>query len=472
MPNKWVEFVKKWSAENNMNYMCAMTTKECKEAYLKEHPKPEKKVRAKKAKAEVAPPAPPAPDRSKVQMELVEMGQKAKDVAEKRANIQMELSEIGKKAKLKEAQKEAQKFLATKGMANKAKQMAVEKEQMAVEKEQMKAVPAPANGAEKSKSELIAELRGILSNRELEKPIDEIGKAKMKNTITSLAEKQGFRFSGGVFKDAGMWGQNDPPEMIENALTVLEKGKNEPRHSVFLTGLLDYVKRKIDKWKENEMANAEKETAKEMAKAERDKAKAERDKAKAEKYKANEKSDVARFQEAEANPALKVLTNTDLLKMIGSFTKGMKKPYTAVKGIRGKLRDDLLDFFRPIFQTPEYKIRYKGDPPPTDDVNDGEIDFLNAGGKFKWKDILNMVKLITLQTNKYTQKDFGYENRYTIGNMMIMLFHNKGVGDVLKVDKRSPTGLWKDTERVEIPIPMKIKDSKFRYDSFVLDPNA
>ena len=40
MPNKWVQFVKKWSAENNMNYMCAMTTKECKEAYLKEHPKP------------------------------------------------------------------------------------------------------------------------------------------------------------------------------------------------------------------------------------------------------------------------------------------------------------------------------------------------------------------------------------------------------------------------------------------------
>jgi hypothetical protein len=43
MANRWVEFVRKWAKDNNMNYMCAMTTKECKDAYLKAHPKPEKK---------------------------------------------------------------------------------------------------------------------------------------------------------------------------------------------------------------------------------------------------------------------------------------------------------------------------------------------------------------------------------------------------------------------------------------------
>jgi hypothetical protein len=41
MANKWVEFVKKWAKDNNMNYMCAMTTPECKSAYLKAHPKPQ-----------------------------------------------------------------------------------------------------------------------------------------------------------------------------------------------------------------------------------------------------------------------------------------------------------------------------------------------------------------------------------------------------------------------------------------------
>jgi hypothetical protein len=40
MANRWVEFVRKWAKDNNMNYMCAMTTKECKDAYLKAYPKP------------------------------------------------------------------------------------------------------------------------------------------------------------------------------------------------------------------------------------------------------------------------------------------------------------------------------------------------------------------------------------------------------------------------------------------------
>jgi hypothetical protein len=46
MANRWVEFVRKWAKDNNMNYMCAMTTKECKDAYLKEYPKAEKKGKA------------------------------------------------------------------------------------------------------------------------------------------------------------------------------------------------------------------------------------------------------------------------------------------------------------------------------------------------------------------------------------------------------------------------------------------
>lgn len=294
MPNKWVEFVKKWSAENNMNYMCAMTTKECKEAYLKAHPKEPKK--AKKVK-EVAP-APPAPDRTAVQMELVEMGKKAKDVAEKRANIQMELSEIGKKAKLKEAQKEAQKYLATKGMANKAKQMAVEKEQVREE--------AKEKVIASKKSALIAELRKMIEGKKLY----DIGQAKTKDAIQSLSKKQGFGFSGGVYKSFGGRGAMlSPSEMIENALTVLERGGDEPRHSAFLTELVDFVKSSLDELKAKETAKAGKDTAK----AEKAKTKAEKEKAKADALA------LARFQEAETNPALKVLTNADLMKLIGSF---------------------------------------------------------------------------------------------------------------------------------------------------------
>ena len=40
MANRWVEFVRKWAKDHKMNYMCAMTTKECKDAYLKAYPKP------------------------------------------------------------------------------------------------------------------------------------------------------------------------------------------------------------------------------------------------------------------------------------------------------------------------------------------------------------------------------------------------------------------------------------------------
>ena len=38
MANKWILFVKKWSAKNNMSYGCAISKPECKAAYKKEYP--------------------------------------------------------------------------------------------------------------------------------------------------------------------------------------------------------------------------------------------------------------------------------------------------------------------------------------------------------------------------------------------------------------------------------------------------
>lgn len=58
MANRWVEFVRKWAKDNNMNYMCAMTTKECKDAYLKAHPKPEKKGKTESKLSKEDVPAP------------------------------------------------------------------------------------------------------------------------------------------------------------------------------------------------------------------------------------------------------------------------------------------------------------------------------------------------------------------------------------------------------------------------------
>lgn len=318
MPNKWVEFVKKWSADNNMNYMCAMTTKECKDAYLKEHPKEPKKARAKKAEAVVAPSAPSAPDRTAVQKELVDMGKKAMEVADKRANIQMELSEMGKKAKLKEAQKEAQDYL-----------------------------------------------------------------------VSKVPKK------------------------------VIIRKKKTPKADAPNT-------------------------------------------------------DVARFQEAEANPALKVLTNSDLLKMIGSFTKGMKpsakvmiEKASAMKGVRGKLRDALIGFFTKIYSNPTYL----GD--------EDEVDF--GSGKLKLDDIMAMIYAITLQTSKYSQKDLGntiielypkYKKKYSLDHLMGLAsrMFNKGMV-VIDIDQIDKNGRHYDVKE-KIDTPSTIKDSKYKYDSFRADPNA
>jgi hypothetical protein len=51
MPNKWITFVKEWSAENNMSYACAITDSTMKAAYYKAHPKTTKISLKKQKKA-------------------------------------------------------------------------------------------------------------------------------------------------------------------------------------------------------------------------------------------------------------------------------------------------------------------------------------------------------------------------------------------------------------------------------------
>jgi hypothetical protein len=44
MVNKWIEFVRKWSKDNDMTYMCAVTTPRCREDYYKENPNVKRKI--------------------------------------------------------------------------------------------------------------------------------------------------------------------------------------------------------------------------------------------------------------------------------------------------------------------------------------------------------------------------------------------------------------------------------------------
>lgn len=50
MPNKWITFVKAWSAKNNTSYGCAISKPECKAEYQQLNPKPAPKP--KKVKQE------------------------------------------------------------------------------------------------------------------------------------------------------------------------------------------------------------------------------------------------------------------------------------------------------------------------------------------------------------------------------------------------------------------------------------
>jgi hypothetical protein len=351
MPNKWVEFVKKWSAENNMNYMCAMTTKECKEAYLKEYPKEPKKTKSVKSKYGL----------------------------NKSDDVDVVLSDI---ANMKFGDK-------------------------------------------------------VLNDVDTENKIKEIAK-KHKIDISKFID-----------------GKGELDIFVEDVLEGVRYGKSK-KVSDFFDDFYDIIVDVKKKAEQMEMAEEDVPAPAPPAK-----------KVIIRKKKAKEvapNTALSRFQEAETNPALKVLTNADLLKLIGSFTKGMDKPYTAVKGVRGKLRDSLLAFFTPIFQNSDYKTRWYGrKQEPTDDLNDGDIEFQGIGS-FEWKDIVDMVKKITLQTGRYSQKDIGGD---AVRGLVYRLFK----GGNLKVEKYHPSGLARDREMVEIPIPA-FKDSKYKYDDFRADPNA
>ncbi len=39
MPNAWVEHIKKYAKDNNLSYVCALSTPECKNTYVKSTPK-------------------------------------------------------------------------------------------------------------------------------------------------------------------------------------------------------------------------------------------------------------------------------------------------------------------------------------------------------------------------------------------------------------------------------------------------
>jgi len=63
MPNRWIEFVKKWSSDNNVSYGCALTKPEMKEAYHKANPK---KVKMPKRVAKLEESKPPTDVKSKM----------------------------------------------------------------------------------------------------------------------------------------------------------------------------------------------------------------------------------------------------------------------------------------------------------------------------------------------------------------------------------------------------------------------
>ena len=99
MPNRWIEFVKKWASEHNTSYGCALTKPEMKEAYHKENPK---KVTMPKRVAKLQESKPPADVKSKMtfpNLKIVTQPQEEQD------NIQFEIEEIDKKAKRGRPQK-------------------------------------------------------------------------------------------------------------------------------------------------------------------------------------------------------------------------------------------------------------------------------------------------------------------------------------------------------------------------------
>ena len=44
MPNAWVEHIKKYAKDNILSYVCALSTPECKNTYVKSTPKQKTKI--------------------------------------------------------------------------------------------------------------------------------------------------------------------------------------------------------------------------------------------------------------------------------------------------------------------------------------------------------------------------------------------------------------------------------------------
>jgi len=104
MPNRWIEFVKKWASEHNTSYGCALTKPEMKEAYHKENPK---KVKMPKRVAKLQESKPPADVKSKMTFPNLKIV--TQPVEQEQENIQFEIEEMDKKAKRGRPQKYATK---------------------------------------------------------------------------------------------------------------------------------------------------------------------------------------------------------------------------------------------------------------------------------------------------------------------------------------------------------------------------
>lgn len=90
MPNRWIEFVKKWSSENNVSYGCALSKPEMKAEYSRLYPKVLKVKKKGVAKLEES--RPPADVKSKVTYPNLSI--KIPSPREEQDNIQFEIEEM------------------------------------------------------------------------------------------------------------------------------------------------------------------------------------------------------------------------------------------------------------------------------------------------------------------------------------------------------------------------------------------
>ena len=104
MPNRWIEFVKKWASDNNTTYGCALSKPEMKAEYHKQYPK---KIKLPKGVKKLEESRPPADVKSKVTYPNLKIR-----IPEEQENIQFEMEDMGEepaKAKRGRPQKYATK---------------------------------------------------------------------------------------------------------------------------------------------------------------------------------------------------------------------------------------------------------------------------------------------------------------------------------------------------------------------------